>query len=212
MKLLNRHLRAMRLALACLLVAPPGLASGQTIYRFVSPEGHVTFTDKPPAPDIRSSAAAGSRLPPATADEATESLPYELRQIANRYPVTLLTADSCAPCNSGRTLLIARGIPFTERTVASLQDGEALKRLSSDTALPVLIIGRQQLKGFSDAEWQQFLTAAGYPLQSRLPAGYRPPPATPLVRSQAPGTTTPPIELPPPPVPAAPANPAGIVF
>lgn len=204
----------MRLAMACLLAVVPLLASGQAIYRFVNPDGRVTFTDTPPAPGVRASAALGSRLPPATADEATESLPYELRQIASRYPVTLLTTDNCAPCHSGRALLLARGIPFTERTVATPQDGEALQRLSGDTALPLLTIGQQQLKGFSHTEWHQFLGAAGYPLQSRLPPGYRPPAATPLVRSQTPSVPPPAVESrpPPPPVPNEPANPAGIVF
>lgn len=194
----------------------PVLASAQTIYRFVGPSGGVTFADKPPAADARGSMVVPAAGPAGTAAaDATGNLPYELRQLALRYPVTLLTTDNCTPCNHARALLQTRGIPFREHTVTTPQDGEALKNLSNDTALPLLIIGTQQLKGFSDAEWHQFLTAAGYPQQSQLPAGYRQPPAMPLVNLQKPAATPrPPENRPPPPPPAGDgaANPAGIVF
>ena len=36
-----------------------------------------------------------------------------------RFPVTLYTSTNCAPCGAGRTLLASRGIPFSERTVAT---------------------------------------------------------------------------------------------
>jgi hypothetical protein len=49
----------------------------------------------------------------------------------------------------------------------------ALQRLSSQNSLPLLTIGTQQLKGFGDTEWSQYLDAAGYPKSnSQLPAGY----------------------------------------
>jgi hypothetical protein len=54
-----------------------------------------------------------------------------------------------------------------------------LQRLSGDTSVPFATIGSQQLKGFSDVEWTQFLNAAGYPQTSVLPASYRPPPPRP---------------------------------
>ena len=47
--------------------------------------------------------------------------------------------------------------------------------------------GGQQLKGYSDLEWKQYLDAAGYPKSSQLPSGYRNPPAAPLkVKALAP--------------------------
>src|SRR5690606_7633665 len=101
-----------------------------------------------------------------------------------RFPVTLYTSNDCAPCTSARNLLIHRGIPFTERTVVSNEDIAALERLSGGSSLPVGTIGGQQLSGFSDSEWSQYLDAAGYAKQSQLPAGYQRPAATPLVAVQ----------------------------
>ena len=113
-------------------------------------------------------------------------------------------------------------------SVNTNDDLDALRRLSGESALPFGTIGRQQLKGFSDAEWTQYLDAAGYPAQSRLPKGYTQPAATPLAPAKAPAASAPDApqeaasaptgrlrrQAPPPPPPGAPtpSNPAGIRF
>lgn len=195
--------------------------SAQQVFRIVGPDGKVTFSDQPPpaSSNARVTAAAGDGGRAA----ANTSLPFELRRVAGQYPVTLYTGTDCAPCGTARAMLTTRGIPFTERTVTTAEDTQALKRLSGETALPFLTIGSQQLKGFSDAEWAQFLDAAGYPKTSVLPASYRQAAATPLVTVSTPaaapaapqsGATR--AAAAPAPVPVTPAatpdNPAGIRF
>ena len=66
------------------------------------------------------------------------------------------------------------------------EDVDALQRLAGDTGLPLLTVGSQQVKGYSDAEWAQYLDAAGYPKNSQLPANFRNPPASPMVAIQRP--------------------------
>lgn len=156
------------------------LAQAQQVYRIVGPDGKITFSDQPPPPSSHGKvSAANASAAPSTA--AASGLPFELQQIAAKYPVTLYAGDNCGPCGSGRSMLTSRGIPFTEKTVSSNEDSQALQRLSGDNSLPLLTIGSQQLKGFSDVEWTQFLNAAGYPQTSVLPASYRRPAPTPLV-------------------------------
>ncbi|WP_374608971.1 glutaredoxin family protein [Diaphorobacter nitroreducens] len=194
----------------------------QQVYRIVGPDGKVTFSDKPPQ-DAKANVQATT--PAATAGGgAGAALPFELRNVANRYPVTLYTGPNCAPCGSGRSFLSARGIPFSERTVSSNDDIEALQRLSGSASLPFLTIGGQQIKGYSEVEWGQFLDAAGYPKTSQLPPGYRQAPAAPLVAVQAPRAPAPaaapsaaptaaaPAAPPPPTSGPTPDNPAGIRF
>lgn len=165
------------LALLAALVTLPAMAQG--VYRIVGPDGRVTFSDQPPPAAAAPAKAPGGAAPaPSTSGGA---LPFELRQVASRYPVTLYTSAECAPCNAGRNLLNSRGVPYVEKTVNAAPDSEALKRLSGDTSLPFMTIGSQQLKGYSDTEWSQFLDAAGYPKQSVLPAGYRRAAPAPLV-------------------------------
>ncbi len=201
--------------LALALLGQASLA--QPVYKIVGPDGKVTFSDKPPASADKGKVAASGTA--SGGGNSGPDLPYELRQVASKYPVTLYTATGCAPCDAGRALLKNRGIPFAERTVSTQEDLEALQRLAGDKSLPYATIGGQKLKGFSDLEWTQYLNAAGYPAASALPKAYRFASPTPLVAVQKPTTpanaATKPAEAPVEPVapPApGPSNPAGITF
>ena len=169
-----------RLALAAATGAALALMAGSAaaqVYRSVGPDGRVVYSDKPPAANARDNAPAG-------AGTGAGGLPYQLNQVAQRFPVTLYSGKDCAPCDSGRNLLVNRGIPFTEKTVNTDADVKALQRLTGDTNLPVATVGGQRLSGFSDAEWSQYLDAAGYPKSSQLPSTYRRPAAAPLVAAR----------------------------
>jgi glutaredoxin len=163
-------------------------AGAQQVYRIVGPDGRVTFSDKPP---LETSARAAPTVPLSSGGASTASLPFELRQIAGKYPVTLYTGSNCGPCGAGRAFLSSRGIPFAERTVNTAEDVEALQRMAGDNSLPLLTIGGQQIKGYSDNEWGQFLDAAGYPHSSALPGSYRNPAPAPLVAVQRPAAANP---------------------
>jgi glutaredoxin len=188
----------------------------QPIYKIVGPDGRISFSDQPPANTSKATALSpGGRS--ATDSVAVGGLPFELRQIASKYPVTLYTGAECEPCNSGRSLLNARGIPFNERTVTTTEDAEALQRLNNQKSLPLLTIGDKRLSGFLSSQWNEYLDAAGYPAGSQLPAGYRNPAATPLAPSSKPpeAERSPDTAPPPPPPPAqaiTPDNPTGIRF
>ena len=212
---------ALKLAITLLATTVTGTPAvlAQTIYRHVDRNGQVVFSDQPPAANAPTIASPG----PSVIEASTASMTYEVRQVMQRYPVTIYTRDACEPCDAGRALLEARGIPFDERQVRTAADGDALRRLSGQDALPLLAIGTQQLKGFADTEWSQYLDAAGYPKSIALPPGYRRPPAQPLVAlTAAPPATTasrdplPSLNAPapttPPPRGPTPQNPAGIQF
>lgn len=205
------------LACGCAMLGSVG-AQAQVVYRIVGPDGRVTFSDKPPATPAAKVTSVDNSL------EANQpsgpALPYELRQVVGKYPVTLYTSSNCPPCDSGRNLLLSRGVPFSEKTVTSAQDADALQRLSGSTSLPFLTIGAQHVAGFSSTEWTQYLNAAAYPERSKLPAGYRSPNAMPLTQPEKPAasdTPTPaaqasrPLAAPVAPRPN-PNNPAGIQF
>lgn len=202
--------------LTLLLVA--GTALAQPVYRNVDKSGKVTFSDQPPSANTP---AAPARDAGGSTGVGGAALPFELRQVVQRYPVTIYTSDECGPCSAGRSLLITRGVPFDERSVKSDADVAALERLSSQKSVPLLKIGSHQISGFSDAEWSQYLDAAGYPKSTQLPPGYRNGPAQPLVALQpaaaaspsaaAPSAPAPAADVPPPSGPT-PSNPAGIKF
>lgn len=174
-------------------------------YKVVGPDGKITYTDRPPATGTGKVTALSGRDAGAATDA---SLPLDLRQPVAKYPVTLYTVSgACDPCQSARQLLRQRGIPFSEKQVQTPEDAEALERLSGGRDAPAVAIGSQFLRGLAPDVWNSYLDAAGYPRESRLPAGYQYAAATPLVEKRdasvsrpATGASQPaPVTAPPPP-------------
>ncbi len=175
----------------------------------VGPGGTVSHSDRQPG---RAPGKVEQMDTPTTVSQlsAAATLPFELRQTVGRYPVTLYGQKGCEGCDAGRQYLRQRGIPYHERVVND-GDGEALERATGAKQLPVLMIGSQVLRGYSAGQWTSYLDAAGYPKQSRLPAGYAAPEPMPLVAAAAPVPTTV-APTPPPPAVAPPPAPSGIRF
>lgn len=198
-------------------------ATAQMVYRSVGPDGRVTFSDRelntPRAPVVVAQT-------PASAAPPGDGLPYALREVQTRFPVTLYTGIDCSPCASARALLVQRGIPFVEFSVRSAADAQALQALSGQDRLPFATIGQQHVSGFAADEWRQYLDAAGYPQTSVLPASYRQPAPRVLAPEPRTGNSAPASSASPaaaarsrtltvPVVPAnriTPTNPAGLTF
>ena len=196
-------LRRARLPLLALVAAAVVLPA-QALYKVVGPDGKVTYTDRAPG-------TSDGKVTPLTATGSTvtaspSELPIELRQVAARYPVTLYVVADCAPCDSARTLLRQRGVPYAERIIVTEEDAEAVQRLTGTRDVPTMTIGSQHLRGFSPETWNSYLDSAGYPRESRLPAGYVFAAAKPVTQR-----AEPPRPAAPAPTPA-PASPAGIRF
>ncbi len=208
-----RHRCALLVATAVTAMAwgMASTANAQAIYRVVGPDGRVTFSDR--APVSVSGSPTPAKAQTASADPASASeLPFALRAVQARFPVVLYSGNDCSPCASARSSLEARGIPFTERTVNTAADVQALQALSGQSSLPFASIGRQHLEGFAADEWNQYLDAAGYPATSVLPTHFRRAAPSPLA-AQVPATpqTTPPATQPARSIAATPAQPASRV-
>lgn len=195
-RLMKQPLGLLPAALLCCA----GLAHAQ-LYKSVGPDGRVTYSDTPPA------AAKQLETRPLPSAVPAASLPYELAQVAKAQPVTLYTAEKCAPCEAARGFLAARGVPYTEKTVSSNEDIAALRLAGGDAQLPLLTIGRGKEKGFEEGAWHAALSAAGYPKASQLPANWRNPAPQGAAPRSAPkaAQSTEPVEK--PPAASAPANP-----
>jgi hypothetical protein len=187
------------------LLCCAALAHAQ-LYKSVGPDGRVTYSDTPPP----AAKQVETRPLPSGAGSAAP-LPYELAQVAKAQPVTLFTGDKCAPCDAARSLLAARGVPYTEKTVSSNDDIAALRSAGGDAQLPFLTVGSSKEKGFEEGAWNTALSAAGYPKSSQLPVNWRnpapqsaaprsapkvavetaakAPPASPVAASEAPPAT-----------------------
>ena len=165
-------------ALALLFVITSAHAQ---LYKWVAPDGTVSYSDKPPPSSVvkveRKSYSSGPSL---------GDLPYEVAQAVKSNPVTLYTMPKCSGCDLGRKLLSERGVPFSEKTVNTNEDIERVQKISGGTQMPVLTIGRNKQTGFAPSQWADALTAAGYPTSNTLPKSYTnpaPEPAAPPVKA-----------------------------
>ena len=178
-------------------------------YKVVRPDGSVTYTDRPPAEANVRVTPIGRNAPPSTNTSTDTGLPIELRQAMARYPVTLYTANDCAPCDAGRKLLQQRGVPYNERRISSEEDALALDRAVGGRTVPALTVGVQPLRGFSETDWAAYLDAAGYPRESKLPRNWPVAAVAPLVERATP-LPAPRLAAPvPPPAPVPEAPPTG---
>ena len=186
-------------------------AHGQTVYRTQGANGQAVFSDRPSV-DAKTVPLRSNASPDAT-------LPYDLQQVMQRYPLVLYTTRECAPCGEARGWLMKRGLPFAERQINTPEDQLAFQPQGSSIRMPQLRVGEQVLTGFEKQNWGRYIAAAGYPDVVKLPAGYKRPDPAPLTNSAAPISATRPDELPdanavPPAIPPArsPDNPSGIRF
>ena len=168
---------ATALAAALLLAAP----SIRAQFKVIGADGKVTYSDREPSASEGRVSALGARGAASQAAEA--DLPFEVRQAAAKYPITLYTTNGvCEPCNQARQFLKQRGVPFSERQAVSEEDIEALEKISGGREAPTMMLGTQVLRGFAADSWTQYLDAAGYPRESRLPSTYQYRPAAPIAQ------------------------------
>jgi glutaredoxin len=193
-------------ALATLLLSA---LPAHALFKVVGPDGKVTYSDRPPPGDTR--AVQVNRDGSIAANEAT--LPFALRQVMAKFPVTLYTASKCEACEMGRALLQRRGIPFAERTATTNEDKEVWEKVTGGQEAPVIKVGAQVMRGFNASAWEETLDVAGYSRQSQLPPNYKAAAAQPLVEPKAtkPPVTAPEVATTPAPIDPQ-SNPRGIRF
>ena len=210
---------------SAVLACAAGPVAAQKVYRIVGPDGTVTFSDRAPTTNTPAQTVGSASASAAPAGANLNGLPLDVKQAATKYPLTLYTAKDCGACDTARSYLKNRGVPYSEKTITSNDEIKALQKLSGDGAVPFATLGGQHLKGFNDNDWASYLDAAGYPAKSQLPASYQPSTAAPLIpktiapaapasaaaaaEDAAPANAgTPRIE----PQRVTPSNPSGIVF
>jgi glutaredoxin len=136
-----------------------------TVYRWVDKDGKVQFSDAPPPADARN--ASSRTLGGGVVEEG--QVPYATQIATQRNPVTLYASPDCGElCALGRELLAKRGVPFSEKDAKAREVADELKQLVGVVQVPVLKVGANPVKGFSEELWNGALDQAGY-APSRLP-------------------------------------------
>lgn len=168
----GRHTGNWRLAaalLGLLLLVVADVSAAAQMYKWKDEHGTVHYSDTPPSRGRAQLMQTDARPP-----SGPPSLPYELARAVQAAPVVLYTTARCDACDQARALLRARGVPFSERTVATAEDQQQLEQANGGKSeLPLLLVGSRKIAGFQTAAWQDALSAAAYPRQRMLPSGYQ---------------------------------------
>lgn len=173
----------MRRTAIALTVLLAGTVVHAATYKWIDSEGRVNYGDRPPDPGMTPMTTPAVAAPsPSPGDASAEAaLPYLVRMVSERNPVTLYTGRECGACDSARTHLLRRGVPFAERLLLTDRDLEAFRQLGfNEAALPAITVGRERVTSYESARLDRLLDAAGYPKTSTLPPRWRPSPAQPL--------------------------------
>jgi glutaredoxin len=165
-------MKLLSLPLLLALLALSHAATAQ-VFKWVDDKGVTHFSDQPPPASAKAKAPAAVKTAGGSGGDSGAGLPYELAQAVRNHPVVMYTSSPCAPCEQGRSLLSTRGIPFTEKSVATDADIAQMKAAGGDGQMPLLFIGRSKITGFQEGAWNAALSAASYPATRMLPANYK---------------------------------------
>jgi glutaredoxin len=142
----------------CLLAAAH---AGAEIYRWTDADGHIHYSDKPPAGastkqvKVRINSIAG----PAVVTPAPGSTKPSS---SARAAVKMFTASWCGYCKKAKAHLNARGVPFQEIDVESSDSARRQFSELGGRGVPVILVGGQRMDGFDAGGLDAMLAAGGY--------------------------------------------------
>jgi glutaredoxin len=140
-------------------------AHAAELYRWVDENGNVTYSDVAPPPTV--TAAEQKRF---VDRPGSQQLPFALQTAMRDHPVTLFSTDCGPACTNAAQLLEKRGVPFTAKDAKNEQVQEELAALTGgQLEVPVLLVGRNVVRGFLADNWHSALDIAGYPKTNALP-------------------------------------------
>lgn len=157
-------------------------ANAAEVYRWLDKDGQVHYSDTPPPANARNPELKKLGKNAVEVDKTA----YATRDAAKKNPVALYANNCGTPCDSARQLLAKRGIPFASKNPESSEaDAEALKKLVGALEVPVLVVGRNTVKGFEASSWEAALDTAGYPRIAPFVAPSPIPPTSPASTAPA---------------------------
>lgn len=152
-----------------LLAAAAGNALAQQVYKWKDARGVTHYSDTPPPARHQSKV----QVKQFSAGGGAVDMPFALAQAVRGAPVTLYTTINCGACDAARAALVARGVPYSEKTVTTSADHDQLKAAGGSDQLPFILVGRTRLTGFDAESLSAALNAARYPAERVVGPGFR---------------------------------------
>lgn len=136
--------------LALMLALLASAAQAQQIYRWVDASGRVQYSsEKPPA------GAQTSVVRPRVSSVGGNAA-------AARPAVKMYATDWCPYCKQAREYFARNGIPYVELDIEKSVAAKAEYQSIGGRGIPVILVGKERMNGFTEPRMAPMLKAAGY--------------------------------------------------
>ena len=141
--------------MAILLSSGWHAALGGKVYKWTDAEGRVHFSDQPVAADnveeVKIRSFSGN------AEVILDGNDFGARE------VKILTTTWCGVCKKAKAYLTGKGIYFNEYDVETSDVGRQEFKLLAGKGVPIILVGKQRMDGFSESKLDAMLKNVGYP-------------------------------------------------
>jgi glutaredoxin len=154
---MNPSVSIVALLLATIFAAAP--VFGQALYKSVTPDGRIVYSDHPPAANkvvktITPDSSPATVLP-ASAQEQLRRL-QELRPVAAQIGgTTLFSAVWCGYCTQAKAWLGANRIAYREIDIDTPDGMASFAQAGGGRGVPLLLARGQRVQGFSPASYEK---------------------------------------------------------
>jgi glutaredoxin len=130
-------------------------AQAGKVYKWTDADGRVHFSDQPvAAPNVEE---VKIRSFSGAADVMLDGDDFGARE------VKLLTTTWCGVCKKAKDYLAGKGIYFSEFDVETSDIGRQEYKRLGGKGVPIILVGKQRMDGFSSSRLDEMLKNVGYP-------------------------------------------------
>ena len=132
-----------------------------TLYKWVSPDGKVTYQDQPP-PDGQAFEEKELQAPVVSTESEEQNA---IGRAAAKSPINFFTVPNCDACELTQNILERNKLPFKLLNVENNAEVQnTLQNLTGSLRVPVVTIGETVVNGFNRDELNQALKNNNYPI------------------------------------------------
>ena len=155
----------MRTLLLIALLAATTLAHGATLYKTITPDGKVVYTDQPPQTGKIEKTFDFASLPSTPLPDSVTAYKQDLEKSmqsrlagspGSKQPV-LFWAKWCGYCRQAEAYLTEKRISFQKLDVDTVDGKRALAQSGGGKGIPVLLANGEKVQGFSRSAYDQLV-------------------------------------------------------
>jgi glutaredoxin len=147
-----------RLAILLALLIPAAKLPAE-IYKWVDEQGQVHYSDRKPDDQSVSEVPEDTRSYQGISYGTLEVDTGEVEARTNTpgATVVMLSASWCGTCKKDKQYFRRNGIPFREYDIENSSRGKRLYEQLGATGVPVILVGKQRMNGFSEAGFERLI-------------------------------------------------------